>query len=371
VNWTLWQNIVSPHLSPVARALASMPNQTVTVVAESELSAGRRATGWTTPDCSPAHVLIGPTEAAVERLVSEKHAQLSVHLLNGLANVALNRRVLPRLAKTRAMVGLISERPDNRGILGLVRRMKYRFDRHRFGRNLDFVLAMGQSGVGWFQSAGYELSRIFPFGYMTERPECASEDTYDANEPGQFRILYLGQILRRKDGVTAIRALDRLSGRDWRFDVIGNGPDLKRWKKVAGESSVAGRVCFRPAVPNRTIGNLLQHADLLLLPSRNDGWGAVVNEALMSGVPVVCSDNCGAADLLREPWRGSVFKAGSPESLRGVLQGWIECGRRTEESSARIREWSAALGGPAVARYLVEIIAHMQAHGPRPSPPWY
>jgi glycosyltransferase involved in cell wall biosynthesis len=376
MNWTLWQNIVSPHLSPIASALASIPGQTVTVVAESELPERRRACGWRTPDCSPARVMIRPTDSDVERLISGERGrgvegQLSVHLLNGLPDVALNRRVLPLLARTGAIVGLVSERADNRGILGLARRAKYRLDRYLTGQNLDFILAMGQSAVKWFESAGYDSSRIFPFAYVTESPLRAPEYIGVQNEGEPFRILYLGQIIRRKDGVTAIRALDRLSDANWQFDIVGGGPDLGRWKSVAADTGVAYRIRFRPAVDNRAIGNLLQNADLLLLPSRNDGWGAVVNEALMSGVPAICSDNCGAADLLREPWRGSTFKAGSVESLRGVLRWWIERGRRTGESSARIREWSSALQGPSVARYLVEIVTYMRTGGSRPCPPWY
>ena len=375
MKWTFWQDIVSPLLSPLARALASMPHQTVTVVAEDGLTERRRLIGWHTPDCSPARVLVRPTDADVERLIGDQEggndAQPSIHLLNGLASVKLNRRVLPRLAQTGAIVGLLSERADNRGILGLARRAKYSLDRHFVGQNLDFILAMGQSGVSWFEAAGYDSARLFPFAYVTEAPIRVSRDNGEGNQCGTFRIVYLGHILRRKDGVTAIRALGMLSSGDWQFDIFGTGPDLRRWKKAASESGVADRIRFHPAVDNRTIGNVLQHADLLLLPSRNDGWGAVVNEALMSGVPVVCSDNCGAADLLREPWRGCTFKTGSADSLRSVLQGWIERGRRTEQSGARIRQWSSALEGPQVARYLIEVVAFMQAGGPRPFPPWY
>ncbi len=371
MNWTLWQNIVSPHLSPIARALASMPDQTVTIVAENELSERTRAMGWNAPDCSPARVLIRPTDADVERLTESDPGQIAVHLLNGLANVRLNQRVLPRLAKSGALVGLISETADNRGLLGLARRAKYRFDRRSVNQNLDFILAMGQLGVKWFESAGYDSSHIFPFAYVTERPSRTSEGSREGNAPGTFRMVYLGRILRLKDGVTAIRALKRVSVNNWQFDVIGDGPDLGRWKRVAAENGVSGKIRFCPTVDNAMIGNLLHHADLLLLPSRKDGWGAVVNEALMSGVPVVCSDNCGAADLLREPWRGSTFKAGSVESLRGVLNGWIKCGKRTDESSARIREWSSVLEGPQAARYLIDVVAYMQTGGLRPSPPWY
>jgi glycosyltransferase involved in cell wall biosynthesis len=372
MNWTLWQNILSPHLSAVARALASIPDQTVTVVAENELPDRRRATGWHTPDCAPAKSFIRPTDADVERLLEGNDRELSVHLLNGLAGVPLNRRVLPRLVKTGAMIGLISESADNRGLLGLARRAKYRLDRFRVGENLDFILAMGQLGVRWFESAGYDSSKVFPFAYVTERPVGVSGNGDEEKEDTTFRILYLGQIIRRKDGVTAIRGLKNLSARDWQFDIVGNGADLQRWRQVASECGVAERIHFHPAVDNRVIGSLLQRADLFLLPSRRDGWGAVVNEALMSGVPVICSDNCGAADLLREPWRGCTFKTGSVESLQSILQRWIEThGRRTEESTARIREWSFALEGPRTARYLVEIVGHVRAGGPRPLPPWY
>ena len=375
MNWTFWLNIVSPHLSPIARALASTPGHTVTVVAENELPEQRRATGWHTPDCAPASVLIKPTDTQVARVIAGDPHQPSVHLVCGLPDVALNRRVLPLLPRTGALVGLVSETADNRGAAGFARKLKYRFERHQIEQNIDFLLAMGQLGVRWFVSAGYDASRIFPFAYVTERPVSTKEPCEELLQPVSatrpLRILYLGRILRLKDGVTAIRALQGLSSSRWQFEVVGDGPDQERWKKAAADSGVAERIRFRPAVDNRLVGNLFEQADLLLLPSRKDGWGAVVNEALMSGVPVICSNNCGAADLLREPWRGSVFHAGSVESLRNVLRRWIEHGPRTEESSRRLRDWSNVLQGPAVARYLVEIVNYLQSSAQRPSPPWY
>jgi glycosyltransferase involved in cell wall biosynthesis len=268
------------------------------------------------------------------------------------------------------MVGLLSEAADNRGICGLARKAQYSLDRHLFGRNVDFILAMGEQGARWFHSAGYDSSRIFPFGYVTERPVVTSENRMKAGERETFRILYLGQIVARKAGVTAIRALAQLSSLDWRFDVVGDGPDLPRWKTAALESGIAERVRFRPPVDNSILGSVLQEVDLLLLPSRFDGWGAVVNESLMSGIPVVCSDRCGAAGLLREACRGTIFKAGSVNSLREELQRWIERGKRTAETTARIREWSSVLEGPQLAQYLLQIIEYLRNGGHRPSPAW-
>ncbi len=370
MNFTFWVKMLGPHLAALVRAIASMSGQTVTVVAESDFSIKLKAKGLSEPDCSPARVLIGPTDTEINRIIEAGNNPFSVHFINGLPGITLNRRVLRRLSKSRGLVGLLSEGSDNQGIKGLTRWARYCIDRYTLGRNLDFTLAMGQLGVRWFQSVGYDSSRIFPFAYVAESPVIASEHGIENKMDDSFRILYLGQIIDRKDGVTAIRALSKLTATNWRLDVVGDGPDLPRWKKTAAEFGLAELVQFRPAIANREIGNLFRHADLLLLPSKWDGWGAVVNEALMYGIPVVCSDRCGAADLLREPWRGSVFKAGSVESLQCVLQDWIKRGSN-HESSSRISQWSSAIEAPKVAHYLIEIVEYIRNGGQRPSPPWY
>lgn len=43
----------------------------------------------------------------------------------------------------------------------------------------------------------------------------------------------------------------------------------------------------------------MARADVLVLPSWHDGWGAVVSEALMAGTPAIASDACGSAGVVR------------------------------------------------------------------------
>jgi glycosyltransferase involved in cell wall biosynthesis len=165
-----------------------------------------------------------------------------------------------------------------------------------------------------------------------------------------------------------------------RLDIVGEGRCLADWKHEAAQSTASAQIHFKPPVPHDSVAQLFAQADLLLLASKYDGWGAVVNEALMCGVPVVCSDHCGAADLLRGPWRGSVFKAGSVKGLRTALRDWIVLGKRSAERSARIQKWSRCLEGDRMAAYLVEIVRSVQSRPagggrlhtecPRPAPPW-
>lgn len=91
----------------------------------------------------------------------------------------------------------------------------------------------------------------------------------------------------------------------------------------------------------------------------------------MAGVPVVCSDWCGAKVLIRPGWNGDVFRAGSVEDLARALDAWIERGPLPAPHRTEIRAWSRCIEGDTVAQYLLEIIAHVSGERPvRPSPPW-
>jgi len=114
----------------------------------------------------------------------------------------------------------------------------------------------------------------------------------------------------------------------------------------------------------------LRCSDLLILPSRFDGWGAVVNEALMHGVPVVCSSSCGSQDLLRESWRGGVFESEDVSGLRRQILDRLKLGRPTLAERARLIEWTSCITGEAAAKYLISVFEHVYGCGTRPHPPW-
>jgi glycosyltransferase involved in cell wall biosynthesis len=116
---------------------------------------------------------------------------------------------------------------------------------------------------------------------------------------------------------------------------------------------------------------VLEYADLLAFPSAIDGWGAVVNEALMAGVPVICSDWCGASSLIRPGWNGDVFRSGSVDDLARALRTWVGRGKLPPGQREAIRGWSHCIAGPAIARYVLNVAAFVDGgDNARPTPPW-
>jgi hypothetical protein len=90
----------------------------------------------------------------------------------------------------------------------------------------------------------------------------------------------------------------------------------------------------------------------------------------MAGTPVLCSTACGAADLLQQPWLGTVFASGNVGALSTALREWTARGKRTETERQRIRDWSACITGETIARYFLAIMDHLYHGKARPEAPW-
>jgi glycosyltransferase involved in cell wall biosynthesis len=81
------------------------------------------------------------------------------------------------------------------------------------------------------------------------------------------------------------------------------------------------RVHFLGSVDD--IGAFLAAADIFVLPSRYEGFGIALVEALATGLPCIASDLEGPAEILSAPGLGLLFKAGDPQSLADCLDRMI------------------------------------------------
>src|SRR5690606_11941422 len=130
------------------------------------------------------------------------------------------------------------------------------------------------------------------------------------------------------------------------------------------------RVSWEGSVSSSAARKEMGNSDLFVLPSREDGWGAVVNEALMLGTPVICSNACGASDLIQHEWLGSVFPTENVSALAREIKKWVALGALDEGRRARSRNWADCISGESAAKYLISVLKHVYRGEPRPNPPW-
>jgi len=359
-----WQNIISPHQAPFLRALAEQGHG-VTVVATEAMTADRVALGWQVPDLGRAEVVINPDVKQIQELIANG-GQDAIHTMAGARWTPLGNEALRCCRRLDRRLGILTEAPDPRGLAGLLRWGKYTVERLGHGSHYNFILAMGEMGVRWFQQCGYPTKKVFPFSYVTEPvPLLHSSDSAKVTV-----LLFVGRFIPLKGVDLLLRAFAALASHAAELRLLGEGPAQAQLQHLAHELGIANRITWLAKTDAAGVQAEMARADVTLLPSRKDGWGAVVNESLMVGTPVICSTACGAAELIRQPWLGNVFRSGSVAGLTEALQGWIEQGRRTQEERRRIQAWANCLSGKSVAQYFVGILNHIYSGAPRPEPPW-
>jgi glycosyltransferase involved in cell wall biosynthesis len=354
-----WQQVASIHQACMLRSLAAQTDVEVTLVVDRQTPEWRRASGWFDAELGRVHVVYNDDEESTRSLLS---SAIEAHVFSGLRSSP--RRAFLRARGGRATLGLYVEPGDPRGALGVARRAIATIDAHRFRDDIDFVLAVGGRGAAWYRKCGYPAERIHRFGYFVD-PAGPPETPAPRASPN---LVFVGRLIRRKAVDIALSALAQLKGRPWTFDIVGDGPERARLEKYAFALGISDRVHFLGALANADARARLAGADVLLLPSREDGWGAVVNEALMCGVPVICSAACGASDLVAHD-RGSVVKTDSVASLRDALADWTRA-PLAPQARALIREWTTRITGEVAARYLLDVLAYVERGGHRPTAPW-
>lgn len=366
----LWCEQVNLHYAAWLRALARLNMFSVRVIAGTLITPERKQLGWQTSQVAPAEVVIARTVGCIDDALSACDAN-AVHIVEGIRGSSIARNVLKRLIASKGRIGVISEGCDTRGLLGIVRRCLYKGHIWRMRERIDFVLGMGECGVKWYSSCGVPLNRVFPFMYTAETPSESTRANVTHARSDMVRVVYLGQCIKRKGIRDLLDAVAELGNEKVSLSVIGDG-DLRASleEHVSRRPILRGRVSFTGVLPYHEAVESISDFDLLVLPSHFDGWGVVVNEALMQGVPVVCSDMCGSKDLLAEAWRGGVFRSGCARSLTRELNLRVQSGPIPDQQREKLRTWSRRLYGERIAEYFVSILAHLYSDGTRPEPPW-
>ena len=371
MRFVFWQNSLSFYQAPHIRGLAERGHE-VYWVAQEALPADRKLQGWDVVGAGNATVIVAPDEATIDRLVLAEPGT-STHIFTGVGAFPMVKKAFHRCLRTNARMGLLVENRDGRNLKGAIRYLRHKLDFVRFGSRIDFILAMGYAGefggARWYRKCGYPASHIYPYGYFPDPPNSAAPD--EVASSNQVRLMYLGQCIPRKGVDVLIEALALLTEVDWILNIVGDGPSKPEWMDLVRRRGLSERVYFHSSMANKKAMEMLGESDLFILPSRFDGWGVVINESLLCGVPVICSDRCGAADLLQESWRGGVFSSESVPSLHTLLKRWTEDGRRTPELSNRIRDWSKCIIADSVVDYLIAVLQHSSGTSERPQPPWF
>ncbi len=141
---------------------------------------------------------------------------------------------------------------------------------------------------------------------------------------GEVLILALGRIFLKQKGFDElVRAVARLKDLpQWRLVIVGSGPDEKTLRKQIAAQDLTDRMLLLPAVVNPF--PFYKAADIVVVPSRYEGFPNVLFEALALGNATVSTDcDCGPREMTAGGRYGRLVavddNAGIAQELRSLI----------------------------------------------------
>jgi glycosyltransferase involved in cell wall biosynthesis len=182
------------------------------------------------------------------------------------------------------------------------------------------------------------------------------------HRPGQpLKLLFAGRFLYWKGMHLGIEGLARLleRGIEARLTMLGRGPSETAWRRLAAELEVDHAIDWLPWIDHSETGELYRRHHALLYPSLHDSSGNVVLEALTHGLPVVCLDLGGPAEMV-DPSCGRVVAtagknaAACAEAIADALEELARTDGLLHELSVGAQARAESMRWPAVVATLYD-----------------
>lgn len=356
-----WQNCLGHLQLPYIEHLMDDASvDEVVVVVPADIPEDRKQLGWGDvqyPLLNRCKILIKPTEVEVEHTLDIRQED-SVHLFSGIRGFAFVFDAFKRSLKYNIRRGLVVEGPFtyafncSNGKPLWLHRLRYNIQDRKYLQRIDYVFAIGQEAAIFFKSI-CKNALVFPFSY------CTPYNEYEIKEiDGAPKFLYIGNLCKRKAVDTLLKSFCVYKQKhEGSLSLIGGGKEKEKLIKYVSKTQMKD-VDFLGVKSNSKLYLDRMSHDIFILPSRHDGWGAVVNEALQQGMYVICSTECGAKDLLlSNPKCGKVFEV---ERVKDLLSCLEYCYSHINEIRAEReyrRNWAKkVLSGGVISKYMIDCL---------------
>jgi len=199
-----------------------------------------------------------------------------------------------------------------------------------FVRNCAEYIVPGRASFEYLILLGAEESKIFIavnavdndfFTYACDKNRESREEFKQRKGYPKEIILYVGRLIDKKGILDLLKAFQLLSCNRHKLGLvlIGSGEGEERYRKFCKEQNIKN-VFFEGFVHQEGLPAYYAAGDVFVLPTHSETWGLVLNEAMASRLPVVCSDVAGAAcDLIKNAENGYTYEKGNIAELTEAL----------------------------------------------------
>ncbi len=227
-------------------------------------------------------------------------------------------------------------------------------------------MVSGKLNADYYRHYGGDPRTFFLLPWAIDNDRFANASRFEPGEreamrarfgiaPEQVAFVFSAKLVARKDPMTLLRAVARMQHRDRAVVVfLGHGELREELERFAREHRL--HAIFAGFVNQADLPKHYAMCDAFVLPSTYEPRGAVINEAMACGLPVVVTDRCGSlGDIVQDNDNAFVYPAGDADALARHLDALMDDDLRTRmghRSREIIATWDYARGVEGVKEAL-------------------
>ena len=171
---------------------------------------------------------------------------------------------------------------------------------------IDSAFVGGINQSNYLIKLGFEQERIFlgcdivANDYFFQSKESDKKET--VIQLPNFFFMTSCRFIEKKNLFFLIKVFEKFQRKieNWSLVLVGDGPLKEDLIRLSNQLNISEKVVFTGYQEYESISSIYNSASCFVLPSITEQWGLVVNEALASGIPVLCSKRAGCAPNLIE-----------------------------------------------------------------------
>ena len=207
--------------------------------------------------------------------------------------------------------------------------------KHRLISSADGWLSTGELCDDYLEHYGADKKKMYRYPFTSVHRSQIVDHPLKADEKERLRseldidkdkvvIFSAGQFIYRKGydvlfgAIGAIKKKDSASYANMELYIAGGEPTEEYIKQIES-LGIVDKVRFLPYLNNEEITKYYRAADIFALPTREDIWGLVINEAMAAGLPVITTDRCAAGVEMVTSECGDIVPADDPMALADAM----------------------------------------------------
>lgn len=356
-----YSNFMNHHQENISCELFRLTNHNYYFVACTPIEQERLSMGY--EDMNKKYdFIIRPYE-------SNEQYNLAVKLLED-ADVMIfgsgNEEFFKARMKTKKLTFRYSERLLKKGLyrrfIPITRKKIYdRFIKYK--ENLYVLCASAYTAydLSFFK---FPQSRLFKWGYFPENKIYEDIDKL-TKKKNENSIVWAGRMIDLKHPEIPVKIAKKLkrNGYNFKMIIIGSGNMEKNIKRMIKKFRLEENITMTGALPPKDVRNVMERSEIFMLTSDfNEGWGAVLNEAMNSGCVPVASHAVGSAPyLIKDGENGFLYKNGSFDDLYNKIVFLLEnddirCRLSKNAYNTILKEWNAENAADRLFRLSEELL---------------